>query len=142
MARVLYSLCLMHFRRQSVAIVMMLGLVFAQIVAMAHACPLLLPQGDAWTQVAPPDRVPMPADCVGMAGQPDATSTANACDSHCTAGQQIDIQQAALSAPIGLQPPLTIRVVERRVPDGGAAIWFSSLGAAPPRSLLFGRFLI
>jgi hypothetical protein len=132
----------MRFRRQSIAVMMMVGLMFAQIVAMAHACPLLLPQGDASMQVALPDRAPMPADCVGMTGQPDSTSTANACESHCNTGQQIDVQSAALSAPIGLQPVLTIRVVEHGIPDPGAAIWLSSLRAAPSLSLLFGHFLI
>ncbi len=121
---------------------MMVGLVFAQIVALAHACPLLLPQADASTQVALPERVPMPADCTDMSGPSDSTSSANACESHCNAGQQIDVQSAALLAPIGLQPALTIRVAEPGVPDPRAAIWLSSLGAAPARSLLFGHFLI
>lgn len=132
----------MHCRRESIAVVMMVGLVFAQIVAMVHACPLLSPQGEASMQVALSDRVPMPPDCVGMTGQPDSTSTANACESHCNAGQQIDVQPAALLAAFCLQPALTVRVAEPGVPDPGAAIWLSSLAAAPPRSLLFGHFLI
>jgi hypothetical protein len=139
---VLWSTTLPRIRRQSVAVVMMMGLLFAQIVTVVHACPLLMGDVDKLTRVAAPDRVPMPVDCAGMADQPDATSTASACESHCNAGQQIDVQSAALAAPLGLQPALTIRVVETGVRDARATIWLSALGAAPPLSLLFGRFLI
>ncbi len=132
----------MRIHRRFVVVLMMLGFLFAQIVATAHACPLLAPQADVATQIAAADRASMPADCPAMTAQPDSTSTANACALHCNAGQQIDVQSAALAAPIALQLPLTIRVVELGIPDALATIWFSSLGAAPPLSLLFGHFLI
>ena len=121
---------------------MMLGFLFAQIVATAHACTLLGPHTDKATQIAMSERVSMPADCGGMAAQPGSPSTVNACAAHCNAGQQIDVHSAAWVAPSGLPPALTIHVVEPGLPDARSAIWLASLSAAPSRSLLFGHFLI
>jgi len=132
----------MRLHRRLVAVLTMLGFLFAQGVATAHACHLLAPRADVATPIAAADRASMPADCAAMTAQPDSASTANACALHCNAGQQIDIQSVALAAPIALHPALTIRVVELGVPDALASIWFSSLGAAPPLSLQFGHFLI
>ena len=121
---------------------MISGFLFAQSVAAAHVCPLAAPHAAAAGHVATSTQAPMPPSCAGMATPPDSTSTANACESHCSVGQSSDVQALAWVAALGLPQALRLRVPDRGVPDARAAIWFSSLRSAPPLSLLFGHFLI
>jgi hypothetical protein len=130
----------MRVRLHSAAVLTISAFLFGQMVAVAHACPLLGSHAGPAKQVAVADR--MPADCAGMAAMPDRAFNANACDSHCSADQQIDVQVVACMAPLAPQAALTIRAVDPGSPAAREEIWLSSLGGAPPLSLLFGHFLI
>jgi len=101
-----------RIRLQSAAVLTISAFFFGQIVAVAHACPSMGSHPGPAKQVAMAD--PMPADCAGMAAMPDPASSANACESHCNADQQIDAHVVACVAPLGPQVALTIRAV---VPD-------------------------
>ena len=76
----------------------MLGIVFAQFVAVAHACTLVVPVFHAATFVQPADNT-MPSDCPSNG----APANVKVCDSHCAYGQQIDAQPDALD---GVCPPV------------------------------------
>jgi hypothetical protein len=128
-----------RIRLQSAAVLTISAFLFAQIVAVAHACPLMGSRAATTMQLAMAD--PMPADCAGMA-VPDPAYSANACESHCNADQQIDVHVVDGVAPLAPQLALTIRAVEPDLPVAWERIWLSSLGGAPPLSLLFGHFLI
>ena len=121
---------------------MISGFLFAQSVAAAHVCPLTAEHVAAGGHVATSTQAPMTPGCAGMAAPADSTSTANACESHCSVGQPSDVHALAWVAALGLPPALRLRVPDRHVPDARAALWFSSLRSAPPLSLLFGHFLI
>jgi len=127
-------------RLQSAAVLTISAFLFGQIVAVAHACPSMGSRAGPAKQVAMAD--PMPADCAGMALMPDPASDANACEAHCIADQQIDTHLVACVAPLAPQVALTIRAVVPDLPDAWEGIWLSSLGGAPPLSLLFRHFLI
>ena len=117
----------------------MLGVFFAQIVTVAHACTLVVPmlQVVAWEQQI--DRN-MPSDCPAMAKR--VTADAKVCESHCSYGQQIDVQSDAPVAAIAPQPPLTIGVVSSIVQPSFDRTFLYARSTAPPVSLLFSRFLI
>jgi hypothetical protein len=117
----------------------MLGIVFAQIVTVAHACTLAVPASQPAAFGQPADES-MPEDCAAMAKR--AASTGNVCDSHCAYGQQIDVQSDAPVAAIAPQPALTIAVMSSIVQLPLDAIFLHARSTAPPVSLLFSRFLI
>ena len=126
-------------RRRWVAGLVMLGLVFAQIVTVAHACTLAIPSFQAVTFVQPADET-MPSDCVAMAKR--AAANGKVCDAHCAYGQQIDVQPDAPLAPMVPQPALTVRVVPSIPRPSFETTSLHARSTAPPVSLLFSRFLI
>jgi hypothetical protein len=118
----------------------MLGVVFAQIVTVAHACTLTVRalQGTA-TFAAPADTI-MPADCAAMAKP--VTAKGKICVAHCTYGQQIDV---TLDAPVAAIPPqaaLTVCIVSPLVGASLDPSFLHARSTAPPVSLLYSRFLI
>ena len=131
-------------RRRVVGALMILSMLCAQIVTAAHACPLLLSPLSAPTELAGQSPVSavdaMPADCADASKEP--VSDPNACEAHCGFGIQLDIQAQTLEATLAPQPALTVHVADVGVSIPSIAVQLSVLVAAPPRSLLFSRFLI
>ena len=123
-------------QRRWVAALVMLGVVFAQVVTVAHACTLAVPVFQAATFVQPANDT-MP-DCPAKG----ATANANVCDSHCAYGQQIGAQPDAPVAAIAPQPALTVCVVSSIVQSSHDTKLLHARSTAPPLSLLFSRFLI
>lgn len=127
-------------QRRWVAGLVMLGVMFAQIVTVAHACTLAVPVSQAVTFDQPADDA-MASDCTAMVKR--VAANAKVCDSHCAYGQQIDVQPDAPVAAIAPQPALTIDVVSVVVQSSLDPIFFlQARSTAPPISLLFSRFLI
>ena len=126
-------------RRRWVAGLVMLGIVFAQIVTVAHACTLAVPMSQAATFGQPADDT-MPSDCAEMAKR--VAANAKVCESHCAYGLQIDVQPDAPVAAIAPQPPLTVRIVSSIVQPSLDTTALHARSTAPPVSLLFNRFLI
>jgi hypothetical protein len=124
-------------KRRWVAVLVMLGVVFTQVVTVAHACTLAVPVFQAATFVQPADDT-MPSDCPAKG----ATANAKVCDSHCAYGQQIDAQPDAPVAAIAPQPALTVCVVSSTVQSSLDTKFLHARSTAPPLSLLFSRFLI
>ncbi len=112
---------------------MALGLLFAQIVTVAHACPTL---------VLPPaqQQSAMPADCTQSSVNID--STINVCASHCDAGAQVD-SHADIPAPvIAPQVALTVRLADVHAPAGRDIATSSAQRPTPPPLAVFSRLLI
>jgi hypothetical protein len=126
-------------QRRWVAGLVMLGLVFAQIITVAHACTLAVPVSQVVAFGQPADES-MPVDCAAMAKR--AVANGNVCDSHCAYGQQIEVQPDAPVAAIAPQPALMVGVVSLTVPGSLDPIFLHARSTAPPVSLLFSRFLI
>ena len=125
-------------QRRWVAALVMLGVLFAQVVTVAHACALAVPAFQAATLVQPADDT-MPSDCPSKG----ATANAKVCDSHCAYGQQIDVQPDAPVAAIAPQPALTVCAVSSSIVQSSLDTKFlHARSTAPPISLLFSRFLI
>ena len=125
-------------RRSCVIILAILGLLFAQFVAAAHACTIAFSASLPVETVATPVDGAMPSDCDGSASR----ANANVCESHCAYGQQIDAESDAPVAAIAPQPALTVRVPPRMVLRSIDTIALHARSTAPPISLLFSRFLI
>jgi hypothetical protein len=119
---------------------MTVGLVFAQLVTVAHACTLAVPAMQGTATFAEPADTTMPSDCAAMA-KPAAIKT-KVCVAHCTYGQQIDVQPDAPVAAIAPQPALTVCIVSPPVQASLDSIFLRARSTAPPVSLLFSRFLI
>ncbi|MEP6610219.1 MAG: hypothetical protein ABJA83_16300 [Burkholderiaceae bacterium] len=116
----------------------MLGLVFAQIVTVAHACTLAVPMSQT-TEFSQPADDGMPPDCAGMAKH--GSADAKVCDSHCAYGLQIDVPTDAPVAAISPQPALTVGDVSSRTVLGSLdSSFLHARSTAPPVSLLFSRF--
>ena len=128
-------------QRRWVAGLMMLGVVFAQIVTVAHACTLALAASQPVTAFVEPTNDAMEQGCLGMAKCGAASANANACESHCIYGQQIDVQPAIPLAAFAPQPGLIVRAVPPIEQPSLDAIFLRAKTTAPPVSLLFGRFL-
>jgi len=126
-------------QRRWVAGLVMLGVVFAQIVTVAHACALAVPVFQAATFAEPTDTT-MPADCAALA-KPVAAK-AKVCVAHCTYGQQIDVQPDAPVAAVAPQPALTVCIMSSLVQASLDSIFLHARDTAPSVSLLFSRFLI
>jgi hypothetical protein len=127
--------------RQWVAVLLMLGLAFAQVVTAAHACSILgTPPLPGAALVEPAVGQAMPADCPEMAKI--LASTVNACVSHCELGQQVDVYGDAPMASVAPRPPLVVRLVGPLIPTSGEHSSLVAALAAPPPQLLFSRFLI
>ena len=132
----------MRRSRKRIAGMMLLGWLFAQFVAIAHACPALnatAPASNAAT-AATATASPMPTDCEAMAKLAD--SNANICQSHCIAGEQVDTQTQAPAAALSPQPALTIRVADPQLVKSADRHAPGACGNDPPATLLFSRFLI
>jgi hypothetical protein len=121
-----------------VAVLVILGLLFAQFVTAVHACTVAFSLSLPVAVVATSVDDAMPSDCAGNAKR----TNANVCASHCVQGQQIDAQSDAPVATIAPQPALTIRVPPQIVPRSFDAAALHARSTAPPLSVLFGRFLI
>lgn len=139
LATCVFGIPMIRRQRRWVAGLVMLGVVFAQIVTVAHACTLVVPESQAAALVQAADGT-MPSDCAAMAKR--VATNAKVCDSHCAYGQQIDVQPDAPVAAIAPQPPLTVGVVSLIVPRSLDTIFLDARSTAPPVSLLFSRFLI
>jgi hypothetical protein len=126
--------------RRWVAGLVTVGLVFAQIVTVAHACTLAVPASQSATTFAQPADETMLSDCAAMAKR--VAANAKVCESHCAYGQQIDVQPDAPVAAIAPQPALTVHVVSSIVQPSLDKIFLHARSTAPPVSLLFSRFLI
>jgi hypothetical protein len=118
----------------------MLGLMFAQIVTVAHACTLAVPMSQAAAAFSQPTDESMPPDCAAMVKR--VAVNAKVCDSHCAYGLQIDVHPDAPVAAIAPQPALTVGVVSLTVLGSLDPIFLHARSTAPPVSLLFSRFLI
>jgi len=132
---------MVRWHRRWVAGLVAVGLVFTQIVTVAHACTLVVPASQAAAFVDPADEA-MPSDCPTMAKR--VAANAKVCDSHCAYGQQIDVQADAPVAATAPHPALTVRVriVFSTAERALATIFLHARSTAPPVSLLFSRFLI
>jgi hypothetical protein len=126
--------------RRWVAGLVTVGLVFAQLITVAHACTLAVPASQAAATFVQPADETMPSDCAAMAKR--VAANAKVCESHCAFGQQIDVQPDAPVAAIAPQPALTVRVVPSIVQPSLDTTFFHARSTAPPVSLLFSRFLI
>ena len=113
------------------------GLLFAQLVTVAHACTRAIAAPEPATQLVQRAEN-MNMDCPATKC---VAASATVCESHCTYGQQIDIQPHAPVAAIAPQPGLTIRVVPAIVSPSPRPIFLQARSTAPAFSLLFGRFL-
>src|SRR5205814_369171 len=100
----------MRLRRNWIAAIVALGVLFAQIVTAAHACSALA-LSPAQEQSA------MPADCPQSAAGID--STINVCASHCDAGAQVDSDTDVPVVVMAPQPGLTIRIADVHVSVAG-----------------------
>lgn len=128
-----------RFRRW-LAAVMMLGLVSAQLISLAHACagPGALAQP---THGAAGPATAMPADCPGMGA--GAVPTESACEAHCGPHQQVDNGVDLRLPAVMPASPLIVRTAPVHVPESlRAGEPLLARGAAPPLSLLFSRLLI
>ena len=130
----------MRLRRKWVAVMMMLGFAFAQIVTAAHACPGLIETSEPIATSAAPDADAMPEGCADMSMT--TGSTFNVCEAHCVAGQQVGVHTEAPIAAIAPQPALTVRLVDPRISARADTRSPPASAAAPPPLLLFSRFLI
>jgi len=118
----------------------MLGIVFAQLVTVAHACTLALSTPQAPLTLAHEPLEAMAPDCVAMAER--AAANTNVCEAHCAYGQQIDVHPDAPVAPIAPQPALTVAVMQSIVGPSLDTVFLYARSTAPPVSVLFSRFLI
>jgi len=127
-------------QRRWVAGLVMVGVVFAQIVAVAHACTLAVTGLQvAATLVETADDSTL-SDCPTMAKR--IAANAKICESHCAYGQQIDVQPDAPVAAIAPQPAPSIRIVLSIAQPLLDTTSLHARSTAPPVSLLFSRFLI
>jgi hypothetical protein len=126
-------------QRRWVAGLVMLGLMFAQIVTVAHACTLAVPAFQAVAFSQPADDT-NPSDCAAMAKR--VAANAKVCESHCAYGQQIDVHSDTPVAAIAPQPALTVGVMAPILQPSLDTIFLHARSTAPPVSLLFSRFLI
>jgi len=126
--------------RRWVAGLVTVGLVFAQLITVAHACTLAVPASQAAATFVQPADETMPSDCAAMAKR--VAANAKVCESHCAFGQQIDVHPDAPVAAIAPQPALTVRVVPPIVQASLGTTFLHARSTAPPVSLLFSRFLI
>ena len=117
---------------------MILGLVCAQFISLAHACMI---GSETWSpQPIAAHAAAMPADCAMMAQGPVANDSA--CDTHCFPRDQAD-RGADVRLP-SIAPPrvFMLRVVPAVVSHSALAPPPLARVASPPLSLLFSRFLI
>jgi hypothetical protein len=126
--------------RRWVAGLVTVGLVFAQLITVAHACTLVVPASQAIATFVQPADDTMPSDCAAMAKR--AAVNAKVCESHCAFGQQIDVQPDTPVAAIAPQPALTVRVMSSIGQPSFDTIFLHARSTAPPVSVLFSRFLI
>ena len=124
-------------RRRWIAVGVMLGLVFAQIVTAVHACPLVATPGAAVVQASVEKAQPSCHDPVQK-----IKDNANVCESHCLTGQQVDTQADAPTAAIAPRAALTIHVVDLSEARARGASSLPALGAVAPPLLRFNRLLI
>ena len=130
----------MRRSRKRIAGLMLLGWLFAQFVAIAHACPALNPATLVASVSSVAITTAMPTDCAAMAKLAD--SNANVCQSHCIAGEQVDAQAQAPAAALSPQPALIVRVADPQFVKSADRHASAARGNDPPATLLFSRFLI
>jgi hypothetical protein len=130
----------MRRSRKRIAGLMLLGWLFAQFVAIAHACPAFNPAISAASASSVANTAATPTDCEAMAKSSNAN--ANVCQSHCVAGDQVDTQAQAPAAALSPQPALTVRVADPQFAKSADRHASAACGNDPPATLLFSRFLI
>lgn len=126
-------------QRRWVAGLVVLGLVFAQCITVAHACLLTSVAPQAAT-LAPVAGETMPPDCAAMAKH--AATNVNACELHCAYGEQIGAHPDLPVASIAPHPALTVDPVPPVVHPSLETASLLARSTAPPVSVLFSRFLI
>jgi hypothetical protein len=124
--------------RRWIAAGAIVGVVFAQIVTAAHACPNFSPWSDAAAVHANAEAVS--PSCHDLAHK--AKDNANVCESHCLTGQQVDTQTDAPAAAIAPRLALTLRAVDPSAARTRDLSSLPALGAAAPPLLRFSRLLI
>ena len=124
--------------RRWIAAAALLGVVFAQIVTAAHACPSFVPSSDSAVVHTSADSVS--ANCHELAHK--AQDNANVCESHCLTGQQVDTQTDAPTAVIAPRIALTVSVIDHSTVRTRELSSLPALGAAAPPLLRFARLLI
>jgi uncharacterized membrane protein len=127
-------------QRRWVAGLVMLGVIFAQFITVAHACTLTSSASLAPAAVAQEPDQARPSDCAAMAKR--VAAEPNACESHCAYGQQIDVQFDSPVAAIPPQPALTVRIISSIGEASVDTISLQARSTARPVSLLFSRLLI
>ena len=130
----------MHRCRKRIAGWVMLGWLFAQIVTVAHACPVLTPAAQGPITASAAVASPMPGDCAAMAVQ--AGSNADVCQSHCIGGEQVGSDLQTPSPALAPQVALAVRAVAPAIPTSASLHARPPHCAGPPATLLFSRFLI
>lgn len=117
---------------------MILGLVCAQSISLAHACMIAsgtTPPPSAIAQHA----AAMPADCAMMTH--GAMANDAACDTHCFPREQadrgLDVRLPAMAPP----SVFVVRVVSAVLARSAVAAPPLTRSTSPPLSLLFRRFL-
>lgn len=126
-------------QRRWVAGLATFALIFAQFTTVAHACGL---STDAHTAAALSQSTGeiMSSDCAGITKH--ASADAKVCESHCTYGQQIDVQPVTPVAAVALLPGLNVPPGQANPEPPVNPGALRARSTAPPASLLFGRFLI
>jgi len=131
-----------RFLRRCVAWLGILGIVFAQFVATAHAC---APGGSAGHErpglASAASAAAAAGHCAGHAAAPVAPA-GNLCEVHCTDGATpataLDLPPVAL-APLPVAAPALAALAVVAAPQG---LHPAPLPAGPPIVLRFGHFLI
>jgi len=124
--------------RRWIAAGVLLGIVFAQIVTAAHACPSFASSSDVVAMHA--DAGPVSPSCHDPARK--AKDNANVCESHCLTGQQVDTQTDAPTAAMAPRTALTIPLVDHSAARTRELSSLPALVAAAPPLLRFARLLI
>ena len=130
----------LRHRRHLIAWLALLGFVFAHAASAAYACTIGSTPSQSLSHVISSEAAASSGHCHEMGG--GAHATPNLCHIHCQADQQLD-PQPGISLP-AIAPPLILVLAlrERGIPASAAASKLRTLGAGPPPSILFVRFLI
>jgi hypothetical protein len=136
------TLCKTKVRRQWrwLAGLATFALVLAQVITVAHACGFSTGASHTAAALSQSTGKVMPPDCKDTPKH--VSADAKVCETHCTYGQQIDVQPIMPVAAIAPLPALYVspgQAPPEPLVNPGA---LRGRTTAPPALLLFGRFLI